>query len=85
MTTAEVLDLDVAQLSRTTASLDDVDLVFCLLGLLQPTEQHHAVAGATETAAKAARVAFTEIAQRWIPLDVFADAFGRLELDDAQA
>jgi hypothetical protein len=86
---APVLDLEVGRLEKTCSTLSDADLVFVMLGLLQPSISGHPVtAGASVTAGKCARVAFTEIAQRWIPLDVFADAFGRVldeheEADDA--
>ena len=81
---APVLDLEVERLEKTCSTLSDADLVFVMLGMLQPSMSGHPVtAGASVTAAKCARVAFTQIAQRWIPLDVFADAFGRV-LDDGE-
>ena len=84
---ADVLDLEVERLTKTCSEMGDETLVFVMLGLLQPSSGgHHATAGASESAAKVARTAFMEIAQRWIPLDVVAPAFREIlsdEVDDA--
>jgi hypothetical protein len=77
--TADVLDLEIERLNRTFAEMEDENLVFVMLGLLQPSMSGHPVtAGASVKAAQCARVAFTEISQRWIPLDVFAPAFAQI-------
>jgi hypothetical protein len=85
--TAEVLDLEVERLTQRAAEMDDETLVFVMLGLLQPSMSGHPVtAGASEVAGKLGRVAFMEIAQRWIPLDVAAAAYSEImsqEVDDA--
>jgi hypothetical protein len=84
--TADVLDLDIERLNRTFAEMEDETLVFVMLGLLQPSMSGHAVtAGESVKAAQCARVAFTELAQRWIPLDVFAPSFKQLLEDDDDA
>jgi hypothetical protein len=84
--TADVLDLDIERLDRTFAEMEDETLVFVMLGLLQPSMSGHPVtAGASVKAAQCARVAFTELAQRWIPLDVFGPAFKRLIEDGDDA
>jgi hypothetical protein len=79
-------DLETARMERQVASLDDATLLDVMLGLLQPTGPEHGdspmFGGQTPLGAMTTRVAFMEIAQRWIPLDVAAPAFKRLLDDD---
>jgi hypothetical protein len=83
---SEVLDLETERLTKTFSELDDETLVFCMLGMLQPSMSGHPVtAGASETAAICTRVAFTEIASRWIPLEVCASAFKQILEDESDA
>jgi hypothetical protein len=72
-------DLDVERDRQNIGEMDDVTLVFVTLGLNGEME------GAAEWTPRARtfrRLAFTEIATRWIPPDVFGDAFRRLTEDD---
>ena len=78
-----VVDVDFQAESdrRRTEALDDVTLVYVMLGL------HGEMEGApdwgrTPRARTLARIAFTEIAARWIPPDVFGDAFRQLTAND---
>jgi hypothetical protein len=82
---ADVLDLKTERLAKAASNMDDETLVFVMLGILQPSMSGHPVAaGASEKAGICARVVFTEIGSRWIPLDVFGAAMKQI-LDDEGA
>lgn len=72
--TTTVYDLDAERLTKRCSEMDDETLVFCMLGLLQPSMSGPVAAGASTKAATCARTAFMEISKRWIPLEVFAHA-----------
>jgi len=79
-TTVVDVDFQAEGDRRRTEAMDDVTLVYVMLGL------HGEMDGApqwgrTPQARTLARIVFTEIAARWIPSDVFGEAFRQLGLD----
>jgi hypothetical protein len=71
-------DLEFRRLERRIESLDDVDLVHTLMVLLGELEDAPDW-GRTPAARAASRVAFTEIANRWIPEAVLTGAVDLLD------
>jgi hypothetical protein len=81
---AALLDLDVARMEKAVGSLSNSEVVQVMLGLHSPTEWGSPMlGGATAKGATATRVVFTEIAMRWIPLEVYADAFAKTFIEEA--
>lgn len=83
MAVAPVVDLDYEKNKRTLAEMDDATLVFVVLGLQGEMEGEPGW-GKSAMARQMLRQAFTEVAQRWIPLDVFDNAFQMLIGEDAE-
>jgi hypothetical protein len=77
--TTAVDDLAYERDKRRIAALDDVALVYVMLGLQGEAEGMPGW-GRTDEARVMSRIVFGEIARRWIPLDVFGEAFRQLEV-----
>jgi hypothetical protein len=69
---ADVLDLETERIAKGVSEMDDETLLFVMLGLLE-IETH------TETSGICGRIAFCEIAARWIPPEVFGAAFRQIQ------
>jgi hypothetical protein len=69
-------------MESTVSGLDDVELVYVMLGLLAPTEDEYGHApmygGRNENGAMTTRVVFAEIALRWLPPATFGEAFAMI-------
>lgn len=79
-----VIDLDHAKNKRLFEEMDDVTLVYVVLGL-QGEMEGVPTWGRNARTRQMLRQAFTEIATRWIPPDVFGAAFEMLMGDDEDA
>ena len=78
-TTDELDDAEAERLERRLRGLNDDDLVFCLLGLLgSANDDEPMVASRSNATARMARLAFAEVAERWLPTDVFLRGVDRL-------
>ena len=79
--TVEFTDLEIQSHRRGVREMDDVTLVFVMLGLNAELEGAPGW-GKTPKARTFKRLVFTEIATRWIPPDVFGEAFRELGFDE---
>jgi hypothetical protein len=75
-------DLERRRLERRCEQLSDDDLVELIVRLLSGNPPVNA---ASKTASHLTRIAFFDVARRWIPADVVGEAFRRLELEDEEA
>jgi hypothetical protein len=81
-----VEDLEQRRADKRVRELDDETLVFAMLGMLAASYDGAPMfGGQTKDGALYTRRLFTEVAERWIPADVFGLAFNELmgEADDA--
>jgi hypothetical protein len=79
---ADTITLDHGEMAERVGAMDDVTLVFCMLGLLSDTEDSMGAFGRNANSRMVKRIAFGEIARRWIPDDVVARAFAELGFED---
>ena len=78
-----VIDLDTLALKSDVLALDDADLLYVLFVTTSPGEDGVLLnAARSQRLAKHARVATAEVCRRFVPDEVVAEAFEKLELDD---
>jgi hypothetical protein len=75
-------DAECERLSELAERLSDAELVEMMIGLHARFAGAPMYGGHSEQAALATRCVFTEIASRWIPPDVFGEAFPNVFRDD---
>lgn len=84
----ELSDETHRRLQRVAAARSDVELVTLFMGMISATApgwRTLMMGAASEEAAACTRCMWTEIVRRWIPQDVFDEAFVELMGDEKDA